>query len=64
MTVKQLITQLLDYDLNNEVVVGVDYPPKKQAETGCIGAEFEIRNVSNLGGTIEIKVHDWRGDDT
>lgn len=64
MTVKQLITQLLDYDLNNEVVVGVDYPPKKQAETGCTGSDFEITNVSNFGGTIEIKVHDWRGDDT
>lgn len=64
MTVKQLITQLLDCDLNKEVVVGVDYPPKKQAETGCEGAMFNITNVSNFGGTIELKVHDWRGDDT
>ena len=60
MTVKELIKLLLEYDLNTDVGVAVDYTEEKRRETGCMGARFDIICVERWSGSVELKVKDWR----
>ena len=61
MTVKDLITNLLEYDMNATVSIAVDYDGKQQRETGCVGAEFPIMDVRRFNRhSVEIVMVDWR----
>ena len=61
MKVKDLIKQLLEYDLNSKVLITTYYSEKKQKETRSIGCYFEVSGVDNIGGdNIEIIFEDWR----
>ena len=60
MTVKDLIKTLLDYPLDYEVLVTVDYSAEKEEETGCKGAGFDILSIDNIWQSVQIKVDDWR----
>lgn len=61
MTVKELITALLEHDMNANVSIAVDYGKKQQEETGCVGAEFPITAVRRFSRhSVEIVMDDWR----
>ena len=60
MTIKDLIKELLEYNLNDEVCVAVDYSEEKKKETGCKGAIFDIINIDIFGASVKIKIRDWR----
>ena len=60
MTTKDLIKTLLDYPLDYEVLVTVDYSAEKEKETGCKGAGFDIISIDRLFQSVQIKVDDWR----
>lgn len=60
MKVKDLIKQLLEYDIDSEVLITTYYSEKKKKETRSIGAYFEVSNVDTTGGVTEIIFKDWR----
>ena len=61
MTVKDLITKLLEHDMNAKVSIAVDYGEEQQKKTGCVGAEFPIMAVRRFSRqSVEIVVDDWR----
>lgn len=61
MTVKELITALLEHDMTANVSVAVDYDKKQQEETGCVGAEFPIMAARRFSRhSVEIVMDDWR----
>ena len=61
MTVKELITELLEHDMNSNVSVAVDYDEELQKKTGCVGAEFPIIAVRRFSRqSVEIVMDDWR----
>lgn len=61
MTVKELITALLEHDMNANVTIAVDYDKEQQEKTGCVGAEFPIVAVRRFNRqSVEIVMDDWR----
>ena len=61
MTVKDLITALLEYNMDSKVSVAVDYDEEQQKRTGCVGAEFPILAVRRYNrNSVEIVMDDWR----
>jgi hypothetical protein len=59
VTVKELITMLLDEDMNSNVYVKTRY--KEVSEDGTQGALFEIAEIES-GATVGVKICfiDWR----
>ena len=61
MTVKDMITKLLEHDMNSKVSIAVDYDKEQQEKTGCVGAEFPILAVRRFSRhSVEIVMDDWR----
>ena len=61
MTVKDLITKLLEHDMNSKVSIAVDYDKEQQEKTGCVGAGFPIVEVRRFNRhSVEIVMYDWR----
>lgn len=55
MTVKELITKLLDYNLNTEVYLTTEYSQEKQKEIGYTGTFHEVLDVEEFGDYVQIK---------
>ena len=69
MTVKDLITRLLDEPMNAEITLQTDYDnPVESHSTGCVrcvtnGVVFDIDSVERLASNrILINFTDWRED--
>ena len=60
MTVRELIKDLVDYNLDAEIVVATDkkYVDKRGEE--CKRRMFEIKNIDTFGSCVEILFDDWR----
>jgi hypothetical protein len=63
MTVRELIKELIDYNLDAEIVVATDkkYVDKRGEE--CKGRMFEIKDTDTFGSCVEILFDDWRETD-
>ena len=65
MTVKELITELLNYDMDREVCLLADADPEDSDYTGkvkvrCTGVNFQIDHVEPWGKDPQIYFKDWR----
>lgn len=56
MTIKELITKLLDYDVNYEVLLLSDSDPEDESS----GVLFHIEDVVPWGKQPQIYFKDWR----
>lgn len=55
MTVKNLIMQLLDYDMDTTVCVGVDKEHYNSDGEFCKGYLFDVNSVGDFSSVIELK---------
>lgn len=60
MTVKELITQLLEYDMNTKVNLAYNKEHDDGYDGNCSGYLFDIDDVDYWNGSVEITFTDWR----
>lgn len=68
MTVKELITELLNYDMDKEVCLLADADPEDSndhtstsgVKVRCTGVNFQIDHVEPWGRDPQIYFKDWR----
>lgn len=63
MTVKELITELLEYDMNSEVRVAINKKHINKYGNEVDGYQFDIEKINDFGGITEIVFEDWRDED-
>lgn len=69
MTVKELITRLLDEPMNAEIMLCTDYDKEKVEDYGNVrvvnrGVVFDIDGIERWSSNhININFTDWRADD-
>lgn len=62
MTVRELITELLNYNLDSEIVVATDKKYINELGHECKGRMFGIKDTDTFGSCVEILFDDWRDD--
>lgn len=62
MTVRELITELLNYNLDSEIVVATDKEYVNKLGHECKGHMFGIKDIDTFGYCVEILFDDWRDD--
>lgn len=63
MTIRELIKELLNYNLDSEIVVATDKEYVNELGHECKGRIFDIKNIDTFGGCVEILFDDWRDED-
>ena len=62
MTVRELIQELINYNLDAEIVVATDKKYTNELGHECKGRMFEIKNIDTFATCVEILFDDWRDD--
>ena len=60
MTVRELINNLLNYDMDKEVMIYLNEPHTDEYNTTISGYEFHIKKINKFSDIIEIEFLDWR----
>ena len=63
MTVKELISKLLEMPMDSEVFLADPTPHEDEYGVFCIGYYFDIDDVKQNSGVAEIKFTNWRVSD-
>ncbi len=63
MTVRELIKELIDYNLDAEIVVATDKKYINELGHECKGRMFDIKNIDTFSSYVEILFEDWRSED-
>jgi len=63
MTVRELIKELVDYNLDAEIVVATNKRYIDELGEECEGRMFDIKYMDTFGGCVEILFDDWRDDE-
>lgn len=62
MTVRELIKELMDYDLNKDIFVATDKEYQHKDGYKVKGRTFHITGIKNFAGCVDIIFDDWRYD--
>lgn len=62
MTVRELIKELMGYDLDKDIFIGTDKEYQHKDGYKVKGRTFHITNIKNFDGCVKIIFDDWRDD--